>query len=291
LTDGSWFFTTTIDSFHLYPSIESFLTLRSLIMPAHTDSESAAAATTYLTDIYLAMQKEVALLQSSRISTNNELVDLRLNQDRVVREAESQIKLLRRQIKDMRNQFEEMAESNRMLLQRIQNIEANIAPSGSGASSVPSHDSQPTSCSRSRFRHLELRRQGAFQGDLNNICWEELNDVRGFNPDSPRYYWSATSPDDSCAGRKRTRGAAEGAASAPSHEQERCDEEDLFLENDSSPRKRRRVSSGTRIPHRLTPPAAARRSSHSAISKNRTTPRSTSFLADVIAGVSSVFLS
>lgn len=55
----------------------------------------------------------------------------------------------------------------------------------------------------------KLKRQGAFYGNIDNICWDEIYDVRGFDPNTPRYYAKpASSPvwtNSPCAGRKRTR--------------------------------------------------------------------------------------
>jgi hypothetical protein len=147
--------------------------------------------------------------------------------------------------------------------------------------------------------------------DINDVPWAELNDVRGFNPNSPRYHWSASSPSmhtsDTRTGGKRTRDAdaADAAASVSFFDQFEprrpvVPESDMDSNSDSedgpSPLKRRRMSSAARIARITAGTKSANNirrsvSSRPATSKNNAARRSTSFLAGVIAGVSSVFLS
>jgi hypothetical protein len=185
---------------------------------------------------------------------------------------------------------------------RVQQSEANASASGSGSAPMPPTISRAPIPSQNRHRRLELRRQGAFRGeDINNLPWDELNDVRGFNPNMPRYHWSATSPPmhthNAHTGSKRTRDDV-GASAAlfdqirPSRHGEVDSDSDS--EDNPSPHKRRRVSSGARVARMTvtkTPPAQQSVFSRPADSKHNTARRSTSFLSGVIAGVSSVFLS
>jgi hypothetical protein len=165
--------------------------------------------------------------------------------------------------------------------------------------------------SQSRHRHLELRRQGAFRvDDLNDLPWAELNDVRGFNPNSPRYYWSASSASmhtsNARTGGRRTRDSdaadADAAASISLLDQfeyrrhvvpESDTNTNSDLEDGPSPLKRRRVSGEAHAARTTAGTNLAKniRWSAPAASKNNAAHCSTSFLASVIAGVSSVFLS
>lgn len=52
----------------------------------------------------------------------------------------------------------------------------------------------PTPSPQSRPRRLELRRQGAFSCELEDISWAKLNDVRGYNPSSLRYHYDENGP-------------------------------------------------------------------------------------------------
>jgi hypothetical protein len=192
--------------------------------------------------------------------------------------------------------------------ERIQPCEANASASGSASPPVPPTWTQIPN--RSRYRHLELIRQGAFRvDDLNDLPWAELNDVRSFNPNSPRYYSSASSASmhtsNARTGGRRTRDTdaadADAAASVSFFDQfeYRCHvvpESDTDTNSDSedgpSPLKRRRVSGeahATRITAGINSAKNVRWSAPA--SKNNTAHRSTSFLAGVIARVSSVFLS
>ena len=193
--------------------------------------------------------------------------------------------------------------------ERIQPCEANASASGSASPPVPPTWTQIPN--RSRYRHLELIRQGAFEvDDLIDLPWADLNDVRSFNPNSPRYHWSASSPSMHTSNTrtrgKRTRDTdaadADAAASISFFDQFEyrhhvVPESDTDTNSDSEdgplPLKRRRVS-GEAHAARITAGTNSAKNvrwSAPAASKSNTAHRSTSFLAGVIAGVSSVFLS
>jgi len=268
--------------------VQSRPTLRSSMMPTTNN------ATVDMASLVLAMQEDVASLQTSQTVANREIAYLRNNQDRVIHEVSAEFRRLQRQVRTMQTQFDAMQECQKRLRRRVQRIEANASASRSGSSSVPPIDNQTPN--QSRLRHLELRRQGAFQGgDINNLPWDELNDVRGFNPDIPRYHWSGSPPPmrthNPHSSRKRTRDTFH-ADSTPFFEQcKHLQHGKANSEGGASPTKRRRLSSAARIARKTTMPYRESAHSRPVTIQNNSTRRSTSFISGVISGVSSVFRS
>ena len=302
-------------------SRDSRPTLRSSMTYTNTEAAvDANDATREMANHIITMQQEVVSLRASQAAANKEIIYLRRNQDRVVREVSSEFRQLQREVKATRKQLEEVRESERKLKyvllltiarhsitdvgpdylcrRRIRQIEVdNVSASGSWSSSVPPSNSRtPTpSPSPCQLRRLELRRQGAFRGgDINNLPWAELNDVRGFNPHNPRYHWSAELPPmwegNPPASRKRTRDAPV-ADSSPSFDQLSARRhQKMESEDDAPPNKRRRTSSEAHIALRtIVPYRGLARSRTSVQDSSVGTRGSRSFLSGVISGVSSVF--
>ena len=96
--------------FQSNPLLATRSTLRSS-MPTNSDH-----ATLDMAGLYASMQREIASLRASQIAANREITYLRRNQDRVVREIGSEMRHMRRGVKVMQNQLEEIEESQRMLL-------------------------------------------------------------------------------------------------------------------------------------------------------------------------------
>jgi len=261
------------------------------MMPANAADDAAPDnATPNLASVIFAMQQQIASLQASQAVANREITYLRSNNDRVVRDISSEFRQLRREVMISRNQLGEIEKSQKRLQWRMQHSEA----SGSESSSVPPTDTRTPTPTQSRPRHLELRRQGAFHGgDINNLPWAELNDVRGFNPDIPRYHWSVSSPPmwthNPNVSRKRTRDELD-TEPVPFTDQVKPRRGKGDPEGGASPTQRRKITKAVRIARMTTtiPKRASAQPRH-ATPPNSAMRRSSSFISGVISSVSSVF--
>lgn len=206
-----------------------------------TNRTAASDATHDMAAIILALRKDIASLQASQAAANEDITYLRMNNDRIVREFSNKLRQLKNEVANNTSEIKKLHRSP---------------------------------------RDRGLKRQGAFWGeDINNLPWDQMNDVRGRLPNPPQYNRSATPPPMTAhVNKKRTRDATESDAVA-----------ELSLNNNTLPTKRRKVSVEKRsarkskAPHRVS-------ASHPVNTDNSVHP-STSIFFGMIASVSSVFCS
>lgn len=158
----------------------------------------------------------------------------------------------------------------------------------SGATAGPS--SAPATNQR-----RQIRRQGAFSGDINSISWTDLHDVRGYDPKSPRFYpyTPAEKEGVSTRSRKRSRDNEEDTEEDIAHTPLRRTFKSAQSDHES-PLKRRKVFAAARVARMTTAPnhfAAAAAATAGAPPRSASAPSSFSTtFAGVCSGIiSSVF--
>ncbi|KAF7979938.1 hypothetical protein HWV62_27083 [Athelia sp. TMB] len=126
--------------------------------------------------LLVSLKKDVAALRAVQTAANGQIVYLRMNTDRIVRDAGTEIRRMRKHLKLAQIQIKQMDEVQKHLFRKLRQYEGSPTPTEPGTPAPPN------------LRRLSLRRQGAFSGPLEEISWVELNDVRGFDPKAPRYH-------------------------------------------------------------------------------------------------------
>jgi len=235
------------------------------------------------------MKRQIDALQASQADAEKEIAYLRSNQDRVVHKVSAEFRQLKREFIALSKELEEMKESHTKFGKQTPLGEADDAVLGVASSSLSITGNGTPISSQSRLRRVELKRQGAFLGgDINNLPWDEMNDVRGFNPDKPRYYWSSAVPPMSTHTSKKR--ARDDNDSAPLSEQV---EKKVHFEDEEAPMKRRKIVLQKSRTRRTVPFRAGSAFSRPATPQSdvKNLRRSTSFIVDIIAGVSSAFRS
>lgn len=166
------------------------------------EAEPSGATTSDITGIVAALQKELVSLRSSQVASNREILYLRHNQDRVIKDVGTEIRGLKRNLRQAHLKIMAI-ENNQMILRHVAYIYhwmlLGLLTFSSYRTRLDRHERNlrssakpPLANTQIRPRRHQLRRQGAFSGDINDISWSDLNDVRGYRPDGPRYQYPAS---------------------------------------------------------------------------------------------------